>query len=242
MFIGQGLSKSHKYKKIVNDFSIELNTNEIVGLLGPNGAGKTTAFYMMAGIVTPDHGKIYLDGHDITELPMYARVRRGVGYLPQESSIFRDMTVRDNILCAIEQNEKDSRIRERKLDMILQEFSILHLKKSIANALSGGERRRLEMARCIASNPRYVMLDEPFAGVDPIAISDIKILITKLKKQNIGVLITDHNVKDAIGIMDRVYIMYEGSILISGTAKEVVSNTKVKKLYLGEKFIYDSFC
>jgi lipopolysaccharide export system ATP-binding protein len=242
MFIGKGLSKSHKYKKIVSDFSIELNTNEIVGLLGPNGAGKTTAFYMMAGIVTPDHGQIYLDGHDITELPMYARVRRGVGYLPQESSIFRDMTVRDNILCAIEQNEKDSRIREKKLDMILQEFSILHLKKSIANALSGGERRRLEMARCIASNPRYVMLDEPFAGVDPIAISDIKMLITKLKKQNIGVLITDHNVKDAIGMMDRVYIMYEGSILISGTAKEVVSNTKVKKLYLGEKFIYDSFC
>lgn len=242
MFVGKGLNKSHKYKKIVSDFSIELNTNEIVGLLGPNGAGKTTAFYMMAGIVTPDHGQIYLDGHDITELPMYARVRQGIGYLPQESSIFRDMTVRDNILCAIEQNEKDSRIRERKLDMILQEFSILHLKKSIANALSGGERRRLEMARCIASNPRYVMLDEPFAGVDPISISDIKMLITKLKKQNIGVLITDHNVKDAIGIMDRVYIMHEGSILISGTAKEVVNNTKVRKFYLGEKFIYDSFC
>lgn len=241
MLISKNLEKSYKGKKIVKDFSIELHNNEVVGLLGPNGAGKTTAFYMMVGLITPDYGKIYLDNQDITELPMYARARKGIGYLPQESSIFKGLTVRENIMCILELIEPDLDLREEKLFQLLNEFSIAHLSRIPAIALSGGERRRVEIARCLASNPRYIMLDEPFAGVDPISINEIKGLILLLISMGIGVLITDHNVKEAMSLMDRVYVMYNGSILENGPTKKVINSREVKKLYLGDKFNYEHF-
>ena len=241
MLVADNLGKSYKGKKIVKDLSIILHSNEIVGLLGPNGAGKTTAFYMMVGLITPDCGKIYLDNQDITELPMYVRARKGIGYLPQESSIFKGLSVEENIMCILELIEPNLDLREEKLFQLLEDFSILHLRGIPAIALSGGERRRVEIARCLASNPKYIMLDEPFAGVDPISINEIKKLIFLLKNREIGVLITDHNVKEAMSLMDQIYVMYNGSILENGHAKKVINSPEVKKLYLGDKFTYEHF-
>jgi len=240
MLIARNLEKSYKRKKIVRDFTIELSGNEIVGLLGPNGAGKTTAFYMMVGLINPDFGAIYLDNKEITDLPMYIRARKGIGYLPQESSVFKNLTVEDNIMCILEMIEPNLDLREEKLTYLLEEFSISHLRNTLAVALSGGEKRRVEIARCLASNPKYIMLDEPFAGVDPISIHEIKELIILLKQKGIGVLITDHNVKEAVTLMDKIYVMYNGSILESGPTKKVLNNSEVKKLYLGDKFTYDN--
>ncbi|MDJ1407047.1 MAG: LPS export ABC transporter ATP-binding protein [Candidatus Midichloria sp.] len=241
MLTTKNLVKSYRGKKIVKDFTVELNSDEIVGLLGPNGAGKTTAFYMMVGLIKPDCGQIYLDTKEITDLPIYMRARKGIGYLPQESSIFKGLTVEENIMCILEFIEPNLDLREEKVVQLLEEFSIDHLKSTLAIALSGGERRRVEIARCLASNPRYIMLDEPFAGVDPISINEIKELIIFLKKIGIGVLITDHNVKEAISLMDRAYVMYNGAILESGPTKKVINSPEVKKLYLGDKFTYENF-
>ncbi|WHQ46819.1 MAG: LPS export ABC transporter ATP-binding protein [Candidatus Midichloria sp.] len=241
MLTAKNLGKTYKGKKIVKDFTVELNSDEVVGLLGPNGAGKTTAFYMMVGLIKPDYGQIYLDTKEITDLPMYMRARKGIGYLPQEPSIFKGLTVEENIMCILELIEPNLDLREEKVAQLLEEFSIDHLRGTLAIALSGGERRRVEIARCLASNPKYIMSDEPFAGVDPISINEIKELIIFLKKRGTGVLITDHNVKEAISLMDRVYVMYNGTILESGATKKVINSPEVKKLYLGDKFTYENF-
>jgi lipopolysaccharide export system ATP-binding protein len=214
-----------------------VNQGEIVGLLGPNGAGKTTSFYMMVGLVRPDEGSVYLDEVEITKLPMYKRAQMGIGYLPQEVSVFRKLSVEDNIMAILEMTSMSKDERNEKLEQLLEEFSLTHVRKNLGNRLSGGEKRRTEIARALATNPKFVLLDEPFAGVDPIAVEDIQSIISELKKRNIGILITDHNVQETLSITDRAYLLFEGSILKSGTAEELATDEQVRKVYLGQNFV-----
>lgn len=230
------LSKSYGKKTVVRDVSLEIKRGEVVGLLGPNGAGKTTCFYMIVGLVNQNSGNIFLDDVDISKIQIHQRAKLGIGYLPQEASIFRGMSVEDNIYSVLEIVEPDKKKRKEKLDQLLEEFSITHIRKSHALSLSGGERRRVEIARAIATNPSFILLDEPFAGVDPIAVGDIMDMVSHLKSRDIGILITDHNVRETLEIVDRAYIVYDGVILTSGNREEIISNPDVKKVYLGEKF------
>ena len=232
------LSKSYGARPVVRDVSINVSRGEVVGLLGPNGAGKTTCFTMISGLTAPDAGTMTLDGNDITGLPMHIRAQMGLSYLPQESSIFRGLSVQDNIMLVLEVVYEEEDEREKVLEELLAEFSISHLRYTMATVLSGGERRRLEIARTIARNPKFILLDEPLAGVDPIAVYDIKVLIAKLQSKKIGVLITDHNVRETLDIVDRAYIIYDGSVLKEGTPGDVVNCNEVKRLYLGEEFKY----
>lgn len=234
--VAQNLGKRFRKRPVLRDVSLQVRQGEAVGLLGPNGAGKTTCFYMITGLLTPDAGAISLDGHDITELPMYRRARLGVGYLPQEASIFRGLSVEQNIRSVLEVIEPERDRREAMLDDLLAEFSISHLRRTPALALSGGERRRVEIARALASQPHFMLLDEPLAGIDPIAVSDIRDLVKHLKNRGIGVLITDHNVRETLDIVDRAYILHEGSVLMSGEPSEIVSHSDVRRVYLGERF------
>ena len=233
--IAEGIYKSYKGKKVVNEISIEVNKGEIVGLLGPNGAGKTTSFYMIVGLIKPDGGKILLNNNDITKFPMYLRAQNGIGYLAQEPSIFTDLSVEDNLKLVLEFSGLDKDQQTEKLNHLLEEFSIVHIRKSIAKHLSGGERRRTEIARSLATEPKFILLDEPFAGVDPIAVEDIQVIVKKLIDKNIGVLITDHNVHETLSITDRAYLLFEGSVLKQGSSEELASDEKVKKLYFSEK-------
>ena len=230
------LGKSFKKRPVVRDVSLSVQRGEAVGLLGPNGAGKTTCFYMITGLLAPDVGTISLDAHNITDLPMYRRARLGIGYLPQEPSIFRGLTVEENIRAVLEVIERDRGRRAQALDDLLAEFSITHLRRTPALALSGGERRRVEIARALASQPQFILLDEPLAGIDPIAVADIRALIGHLKERGIGVLITDHNVRETLEIVDRAYIMHEGVVLMGGRPDEIVDNDDVRRVYLGERF------
>ncbi len=230
------LRKSYRKRVVIRDVSLNLNRGEVVALLGPNGSGKTTCFYSIAGLVTPEGGQVILDGRDVTLLPMYRRAKLGIGYLPQEMSIFRGLSVEDNILAILEISISDKVSRRERLEDLLSEFSITHLRRASALSLSGGERRRVEIARCLASNPKYVLLDEPFAGVDPIAVGEIRTLVADLKTRGIGVLITDHNVRETLEILDRAYILHDGKVLMSGTADEVVQNENVRRVYLGKGF------
>ena len=230
------LRKSYKKRVVIRDFSMELNRGEVVALLGPNGSGKSTTFYMIAGLVYAEAGQVTVDGRDITTLPMYRRAKMGIGYLPQEMSIFRGMNVEDNIGAILDISEKDRHKRRERLEELLGEFSIEHLRRAPALALSGGERRRVEIARCLAANPKYLLLDEPFAGVDPISVGDIRHLVADLKKRGIGVLITDHNVRETLEIVDRAYILHDGQVLMSGTPSDVVENENVRRVYLGDNF------
>ena len=232
----RGLGKSYRRRPVVRDVSLDLTRGEVVGLLGPNGAGKTTCFYMIIGLIQSDAGSIEVDGLDISPLPMYRRARMGLGYLPQEASIFRGLTVEENIMAVLELVETDRLERARRLDALLGEFSITHLRRTPASALSGGERRRVEIARCLASDPAYVLLDEPFAGIDPIAVGEIRDLVSHLKDRGIGVLITDHNVRETLEIIDRAYILHDGCVLMDGTPDEVVEDANVRRVYLGEGF------
>ncbi len=234
--VAHGLTKSYRGRKVVDGASMAVRAGEAVGLLGPNGAGKTTCFYMVTGLVPVDQGRILIDGNDVTAMPMYQRARLGIGYLPQEASIFRGLNVEQNILAVLEVVEKDKRERARKLDELLEEFSIRHLRKSPSIALSGGERRRCEIARALATDPAFMLLDEPFAGVDPIAVSDIQALVRHLTGRGIGVLITDHNVRETLGLIDRAYIIHAGRVLTHGKPDEIVANPDVRRLYLGEQF------
>ena len=234
--IATGLTKSYKGLQVVNGVSLGVRAGEAVGLLGPNGAGKTTCFYMVTGLVPVDQGKIEIDGFDITAMPMYRRARLGIGYLPQEASIFRGLTVENNIRAVLEVVEKSRKEREKMLDSLLDEFHITHLRKAASMALSGGERRRLEIARALASRPHYMLLDEPFAGIDPIAVADIQHLVRHLTTRGIGVLVTDHNVRETLGLIDRAYIIHNGEILKHGTAADIVADANVRRLYLGEGF------
>ena len=231
-----GLVKTFRHRKVVNDVNVSIDRGEVVGLLGPNGAGKTTTFYMVVGLLTPDRGRILLDGRDITALPMYRRCRQGIGYLPQESSVFRKLTVEDNLMAILETIDLKPRERQQRLYSLLRELSLEHLAKQRALTLSGGERRRLEITRCLITSPNYILLDEPFTGIDPIAIAEIQAIVARLKEKGIGVLITDHNVRETLSITDRSYILYGGQILVSGTAHELATNEKAREIYLGEKF------
>lgn len=233
----QHIRKSYKGRPVVNGVSVEVEQGEIVGLLGPNGAGKTTSFYMMVGLVRPDEGSVFLDDVEITKLPMYKRAQMGIGYLPQEVSVFRKLSVEDNIMAILEMTSMSKEERSEKLEQLLEEFSLTHVRKNLGNRLSGGEKRRTEIARALATNPKFVLLDEPFAGVDPIAVEDIQSIISELKKRNIGILITDHNVQETLSITDRAYLLFEGSILKSGTAEELASDEQVRKVYLGQNFV-----
>ncbi len=233
---GRGLGKSFKRRPVVRDVSLSLEQGEVVGLLGPNGAGKTTCFYIIIGLIAADTGVISLDGQDITELPMYRRARLGIGYLPQEASIFRGLSVEQNIRAILEIAEPDIEAREAMLDALLAEFSITHLRRAPAMALSGGERRRCEIARALATRPHFILLDEPLAGIDPIALGDIRNLIAHLKDRGIGVLITDHNVRDTLEIVDRAYILHEGRVLMEGEPGEIVADADVRRVFLGERF------
>ncbi len=230
------LRKSYRKKVVIRDFSMHLDRGEVVALLGPNGSGKTTTFYAIAGLVTPEGGTVKVDGTDVTTLPMYRRAQMGIGYLPQEMSIFRGLSVQDNISAILDITESHRHKRRERLEELLSEFSIEHLRRAPALALSGGERRRVEIARCLAANPKFLLLDEPFAGVDPISVGDIRHLVADLKKRGIGVLITDHNVRETLEIVDRAYILHEGKVLMSGTPAEVVENQNVRRVYLGENF------
>ncbi|MFM7620528.1 MAG: LPS export ABC transporter ATP-binding protein [Alphaproteobacteria bacterium] len=230
------LAKSYGKKLVIRDVSLHIEQGEVVGLLGPNGAGKTTSFYMIVGLVPTDSGIIKIDDIDITNFPMYQRSRLGIGYLPQEASIFRGLNVENNIMAILEISEANIVKRREKLEELLQEFSISHIRKSHALALSGGERRRVEIARAIATNPAFILLDEPFAGVDPIAVNDIRLMINHLKNRNIGILITDHNVRETLSIVDRAYIVYDGKILVSGNKDQIIENQKAKEVYLGSDF------
>lgn len=232
----RNLSKSYGKKKVIRDISLDISQGEVVGLLGPNGAGKTTCFYMIVGLVEASSGNIFIDQLDITTMPMYQRARLGIGYLPQEASIFRGMNVEDNIYSILEIAEPNKVKRKEKLEELLVEFSITHIRKSHALSLSGGERRRVEIARALATNPSFILLDEPFAGVDPIAVNDIRQMVSHLKDRGIGVLITDHNVRETLSIVDRAYIVYDGMILASGAKEDIVANEQVRKVYLGEDF------
>lgn len=232
----RNLRKSYGKKTVIRDVSIELARGEVVALLGPNGSGKTTCFYAIAGLINAEGGHVIVDGRDVTLLPMYRRARLGIGYLPQEMSIFRGMNVEDNILSILEISERDQLTRREKLEDLLSEFSIEHLRRAPGLSLSGGERRRVEIARCLASDPKYVLLDEPFAGVDPIAVGEIRHLVADLKSRGIGVLITDHNVRETLEIVDRAYILHDGKVLMSGSADEVVKDENVRRVYLGQSF------
>ncbi|MDB2334277.1 LPS export ABC transporter ATP-binding protein [Planktomarina temperata] len=232
----ESLRKSYRKRLVISDVSMHLHRGEVVALLGPNGSGKTTCFYSIAGLVTPEGGRVSIDGRNVTRLPMYRRARLGIGYLPQETSIFRGMNVEDNILAVLELSMKDRVRRFERLEELLNEFSIEHLRRSPALALSGGQRRRVEIARCLAANPKYLLLDEPFAGVDPIAVGEIRNLVSDLKKRGLGVLITDHNVRETLDIVDRAYILHDGVVLRSGTAQEIVEDENVRRVYLGENF------
>lgn len=231
------LAKSYKKRKVVRDVSLSVKQGEIVGLLGPNGAGKTTCFYMIVGLVNADHGSIVIDGKNITHLPMHGRARAGIGYLPQEPSVFRKLSVKDNLMAILEtRKELKHKERENKMEELLQEFHITHIKDSLGMSLSGGERRRVEIARALATEPSFILLDEPFAGVDPISVSDIKQIIKHLKQKGIGILITDHNVRETLDICEKAYIVGDGFIIAEGTATEILNNQKVKEVYLGNEF------
>jgi len=235
--LAKHLAKSYKGRKVVIDVSISVNSGQVVGLLGPNGAGKTTCFYMIAGIVKADRGEVLINNENVSNLPMHGRARAGLGYLPQEASVFRKLTVSDNILAILEtRKDLDREGREDELDRLLQEFNITHIKNSLGMALSGGERRRVEIARALAAEPNFILLDEPFAGVDPISVGDIKEIIEHLKNRGIGVLITDHNVRETLDICENAYIVSEGHIIAQGDAEKVLSNKKVREVYLGEHF------
>lgn len=232
----QHIVKKYRNRKVVNEVSLEVNQGEIVGLLGPNGAGKTTSFYMMVGLVKPDAGKVFLDADEVTEEPMYRRAQMGIGYLAQEASVFRKLSVEDNILAILEMTDLSKKEQSEKLESLLDEFGLQHIRKSLGDLLSGGERRRTEIARCLATDPKFILLDEPFAGVDPIAVEDIQHIVSKLKDRNIGILITDHNVHETLSITDRAYLLFEGKILKSGTAEELAADEQVRRVYLGENF------
>lgn len=230
------LVKRYRKRAVVNGVSISVNQGEIVGLLGPNGAGKTTTFYMIVGLVKPDEGDIFLADDVITDLPMYKRAQRGIGYLPQEASVFRHLSVEDNIKAVLEMTKLSKGEQKDKANELLEEFGLTHVRKSMGNVLSGGERRRTEIARALAVNPQFILLDEPFAGVDPIAVEDIQAIVSKLRYKNIGILITDHNVQETLSITDRAYLLFEGNLLKSGTAEELAADEQVKKVYLGQNF------
>ncbi|MGH1446583.1 MAG: LPS export ABC transporter ATP-binding protein [Cognatishimia sp.] len=232
----ENLRKSYRKRVVIRDVNLELKRGEVVALLGPNGSGKTTSFYSIAGLVVPEGGRVSIDGEDITALPMYRRAKMGIGYLPQEMSIFRGLSVEDNIMAILDIAQKDRHKRRERLEDLLSEFSIEHLRRAPALALSGGERRRVEIARCLAADPKYLLLDEPFAGVDPISVGDIRHLVSDLKKRGIGVLITDHNVRETLEIVDRAYILHDGKVLMSGSPSEVVENENVRRVYLGDSF------
>ena len=232
----RGLRKSYRNRPVIRDVSVDLARGEVVALLGPNGSGKTTCFYCIAGLVTPDAGQVSIDGTDATGLPMFRRARMGIGYLPQEMSIFRGLSVEQNIMAVLEVVESDVHKRRMRLEELLGDFSIGHIRNAPALALSGGERRRVEIARCLASEPSFLLLDEPFAGVDPIAVGEIRALVHDLKSRGIGVLITDHNVRETLGIVDRAYILHDGHVLMSGSTREIVDDPRVREVYLGESF------
>ncbi len=229
--------KRYKKRSVVNGVSVEVHQGEIVGLLGPNGAGKTTSFYMIVGLVKPNEGQVLLDGEEITDLAMYRRAQKGIGYLPQEASVFRKLTVEDNIRAILEMTGKSKAEQAAKLESLLDEFGLQHVRKNMGDVLSGGERRRTEIARALATEPRFILLDEPFAGVDPIAVEDIQGIVAKLKEKNIGILITDHNVQETLSITDRAYLLYEGRILKQGTAEELAGDPEVREKYLGRNFV-----
>ena len=230
------LSKSYGPKVVVNDVSINVKQGEIVGLLGPNGAGKTTTFYSIVGLIKPDEGSVYLGGKDITSLPMFQRARNGIGYLAQEASVFRNLSVRDNILAVLEHQGISKEKQEKKVEVLMKEFGLVEISDSMGKVLSGGERRRTEIARALATDPKFILLDEPFAGVDPIAVEEIQSIVNSLKKKDIGILITDHNVDETLSITDRSYLMFEGKLLKSGTSEELAADEQVRKLYLGQRF------
>ncbi len=229
--------KTYKERTVVKGVSLEVNQGEIVGLLGPNGAGKTTSFYMIVGLVKPSSGKVYLDGEDITASPMYVRAQKGIGYLAQEASVFRKLSVEDNIKAVLEMTKLSKLEQKEKLEELLNEFSLQHIRTTRGDLLSGGERRRTEIARALAVNPKFILLDEPFAGVDPIAVEDIQSIVYQLKKKNIGILITDHNVQETLSITDRAYLLFEGNILKAGTAEELAADEQVRRVYLGQNFV-----
>jgi lipopolysaccharide export system ATP-binding protein len=230
------LVKIYKGRRVVNDISVEVSQGEIVGLLGPNGAGKTTSFYMIVGLIQPNEGKIFLEDKNITSLPMYKRAQSGIGYLAQEASVFRKLSVEENIMAVLEMTKMPKQERKEKVESLLEEFSLTHVRKNLGIVLSGGERRRTEIARALAVDPKFVLLDEPFAGVDPIAVEEIQIIVAKLKTKNIGILITDHNVNETLSITDRAYLMFEGKLLKAGTAEELAADEQVRKVYLGSNF------
>ncbi|MFK8044521.1 MAG: LPS export ABC transporter ATP-binding protein [Crocinitomicaceae bacterium] len=230
------IKKSYKGRQVVKGVSVEVNQGEIVGLLGPNGAGKTTSFYMIVGLVHPNEGSVYFNDQDITSFPMYKRAQLGIGYLPQENSVFRKLSIEDNITAVLELTKLNKEERSAKLEELISEFNLGHVRKNLGQSLSGGERRRTEIARALATDPKFILLDEPFAGVDPIAVEDIQNIVSKLKERNIGVLITDHNVQETLAITDRTYLLFEGSILRQGTAEELSKDEMVRKVYLGANF------
>ena len=230
------LVKIYKNRRVVNGVSVEVNQGEIVGLLGPNGAGKTTSFYQIVGFIEPDEGKVYLDDKDITKVPMYKRAELGIGYLPQEVSVFRKLTVEDNLKAILEMTKLSKSEQADRLETLLNEFGLQHVRKNLGEVLSGGEKRRIEIARCLTVDPKFILLDEPFAGVDPIAVEDIQLIVSRLKEKNIGILITDHNVQETLHIVDRAYLLFEGSILKAGTAEELAADEQVRKVYLGQNF------
>jgi lipopolysaccharide export system ATP-binding protein len=232
----ENLIKKYKKRTVVNNVSVQVEQGEIVGLLGPNGAGKTTSFYMIVGLIKPNGGKIFLDKEDITDLPMYQRAKLGIGYLAQEASVFRKLTVEENLMAPLEMRDMSKKDRKEKVEKLLEEFSLTHVRKNLGMVLSGGERRRTEIARALAVDPHFVLLDEPFAGVDPIAVEEIQSIVSRLKKKNIGILITDHNVDETLSITDRAYLMVEGKLFRSGSAEELANDPMVRKVYLGQNF------
>jgi lipopolysaccharide export system ATP-binding protein len=232
----ENLVKKYKKRTVVNHVSVEVSQGEIVGLLGPNGAGKTTSFYMIVGLIKPNDGNIYLEDEDITSLPMYRRAKLGIGYLAQEASVFRKLTVEENLMAVLEMTKLTKAEQRNKMDSLIEEFSLNHVRKSLGMVLSGGERRRTEIARALAVDPKFVLLDEPFAGVDPIAVEEIQTIVAKLKNKNIGILITDHNVNETLSITDRAYLMFEGKLLKAGTAEELAADEQVRRVYLGKHF------
>lgn len=232
----ENLVKRYKTRTVANNVSVEVNQGEIVGLLGPNGAGKTTSFYMIVGMVKPNSGKIFLDDRDITHEPMYRRAQLGIGYLPQEASVFRKLSIEDNLYAILEMTKLTKKEQHMKAESLLDEFALQHVRKNLGDQLSGGERRRTEIARALAVDPKFILLDEPFAGVDPIAVEDIQSVVRKLKEKNIGILITDHNVHETLSITDRAYLLYSGSVIKSGTAEELAADEQVRKVYLGQNF------
>lgn len=233
---GENLVKKYKKRKVVDHISVEVSQGEIVGLLGPNGAGKTTSFYMIVGLIKPNEGNIYLNQEDITGLPMYRRAKKGIGYLAQEASVFRKLSVEDNILAVLEMTNMSKTDRKEKMETLLEEFSLTHVRKNLGMVLSGGERRRTEIARALAVDPKFVLLDEPFAGVDPIAVEEIQTIVATLKQKDIGILITDHNVNETLSITDRAYLMFEGKLLKAGSAEELANDEQVRRVYLGQHF------